>query len=165
MQTINEFLKYPYGKASMSRLVTVDEALQDIFIGVANICNTSILCGERKEKEQNDACNAVPPKSFAIYPESNHNVKLPDRPVAIAIDAGPYDIKIKNVPWPTGFYFGMTTRAMKEECKRVSAWYEFAGIVKAVAHKKGIPIRWGGNFKSIFDAPHWELCGAKYSNV
>lgn len=41
-----------------------------------------------------------------------------------------------------------------EDKKRM---YEFATFVKGVAHGMGIKIRWGGDFKSFFDAPHWEL--------
>ena len=34
---------------------------------------------------------------------------------------------------------------------------EFAGFVLGVAAAMGIPIRWGGHFKTIHDGPHWEL--------
>ena len=35
--------------------------------------------------------------------------------------------------------------------------FEFVGIVKGVAAQLGIRVRWGGNFKTFFDGPHWEL--------
>jgi len=34
---------------------------------------------------------------------------------------------------------------------------DFARFVKAKAVELGIDVRWGGDFKSIYDAPHWEI--------
>jgi hypothetical protein len=44
-------------------------------------------------------------------------------------------------------------------------FYHFAGIVRAVAHQRGVKIRWGGDWDSDFDfkderfldLPHFEL--------
>jgi len=35
--------------------------------------------------------------------------------------------------------------------------HKFATKVYQKAIQLGIKVRWGGNFKSFFDAPHWEL--------
>jgi hypothetical protein len=156
-------IRYAYGKSSLGRLNTVHVDLQTIFIEVANFYNTSILCGERDMIEQNKAVSEG--KSFASYPQSNHNVKLPERPIAIALDAGPYIKEIRNVPWFKKQAYGMTTRELNTSRKLIGLWYEFAGCVKTIALQKKISVRWGGNFKNIFDAPHWELYGAKYNNV
>lgn len=37
-------------------------------------------------------------------------------------------------------------------------YYQVAGVFKAVAKQMNINIRWGGDFKSIVDMPHFELC-------
>ena len=37
--------------------------------------------------------------------------------------------------------------------------HKFATIVYKKAIELGIKVRWGGNFKSFYDAPHWELIG------
>ena len=37
-------------------------------------------------------------------------------------------------------------------------YYQVAGIFKALAKKNNINIRWGGDFKSLIDMPHFELC-------
>ena len=35
--------------------------------------------------------------------------------------------------------------------------YRFAAHVLSVAMFLGIKVKWGGHFKSFYDAPHWEL--------
>jgi len=35
--------------------------------------------------------------------------------------------------------------------------YDFARHVKHKAVELGISVRWGGDFKSFFDGPHWEI--------
>ena len=35
--------------------------------------------------------------------------------------------------------------------------HEFAAYVYYTAIKMGIKVRWGGNFKTLYDAPHWEI--------
>lgn len=35
--------------------------------------------------------------------------------------------------------------------------HEFATLVYRKAIELGIRVRWGGNFKSFYDAPHWEI--------
>ncbi len=36
-------------------------------------------------------------------------------------------------------------------------YFQIAPIVKASASELGIPIEWGGNWKSFPDGPHWQL--------
>lgn len=35
--------------------------------------------------------------------------------------------------------------------------HDFARFVKAKAVELGIDVRWGGDWESFYDAPHWEL--------
>lgn len=41
-------------------------------------------------------------------------------------------------------------------------YYVLAGEVKAAALELGIPITWGGDWKTFKDGPHWELPWAQY---
>jgi len=34
---------------------------------------------------------------------------------------------------------------------------KLAEVMKKVANEQGVKIRWGGDFKSFFDGPHFEL--------
>ena len=38
-------------------------------------------------------------------------------------------------------------------------YYPFAKKVKAVASELGVPIEWGGDWKSFKDGPHWQIAG------
>lgn len=41
----------------------------------------------------------------------------------------------------------------------ITGQHEFATKVYAKAIELGIKVRWGGRFKTFYDAPHWELIG------
>ena len=41
-------------------------------------------------------------------------------------------------------------------------YYVLAGEVKAAALETGVPITWGGDWKTFKDGPHWELPWAQY---
>lgn len=69
-------------------------------------------------------------KSKAKWPRSKHNT-IPSK----AVDVMPYPID-----W--------------NDLERLS---KFSELVKKTAKRMNIKIRWGGNFKSFFDGPHWEL--------
>jgi peptidoglycan L-alanyl-D-glutamate endopeptidase CwlK len=36
-------------------------------------------------------------------------------------------------------------------------YYKIEKAMKQAAQELNIKVRWGGDFKSFFDAPHWEL--------
>ena len=88
----------------------------------------TILVGHRGQEEQDECCRRGVSKT--PWPTSKHN-SMPSN----AVDVMPYPID-----WDDG--------------KRLDA---FALIVFATAAKLGIGVRWGGNFKSLIDKPHWEL--------
>jgi hypothetical protein len=119
-----------FGKSSKEKLATCDPRLQEILNEVIKIRDISILCGHRGEEEQNKAFNGG--NSKLKFPQSKHNSQ-PSK----AVDIAPYD---KGIDWENREKF-----------------FELAGIVKAIAHTKGIKIRWGGDFTSFFDGPHYEL--------
>lgn len=41
-------------------------------------------------------------------------------------------------------------------------YHQIAPIVKAAAKELGIPIEWGGDWKSFKDGPHWQLPWKQY---
>lgn len=100
----------------------------------------SILEGYRNRSNQNKAYRKK--KSKLKYPQSKHN-----RKPSLAVDVAPYPIG-----WQDRERFCL-----------------LAGVVKGIAHSKGIEIRWGGDFnsnniisdESFVDMPHFELIGVK----
>lgn len=41
-------------------------------------------------------------------------------------------------------------------------YYQLEPIIKAAAAAEGVPIEWGGDWKSFVDGPHWQLPWASY---
>ena len=41
-------------------------------------------------------------------------------------------------------------------------YYKLAKIIKQAAADEGVPIEWGGYWKSFKDGPHWQLPWARY---
>ncbi len=136
-----------FGQTSLSRLETCHSDLQAIFTEVIKTVDCSILCGYRKEKEQNDAFIAG--LSQLEWPLSKHNT-FPSQ----AIDAGPYFADMQNVDWEDALAFAV-----------------FAGYVKRIAEelfqqgKITHRLRWGGDWdgdgrtqdEQFQDLPHFEL--------
>ena len=125
-----------FGKRSMGRLNTCDEDLIALFQEVVKYFDCSVLEGHRGEEKQNKYFNEG--KSKLKYPEGRHNKKPSN-----AVDVVPYP-----VDW--------------EDREQMSY---FAGFVKGVAYKMGIPIRWGGDWNNnndlkdnnFDDLPHFEV--------
>ena len=125
-----------FGKKSKSRLKTCDEDLIALFEEVVKYFDCTVLEGHRGEKLQNKYFKEG--KSKLKFPDGNHN----NNP-STAVDVVPYPID-----W--------------DDRERMTY---FAGFVKGVAYKMGIPIRWGGDWNnntslkdnSFDDLPHFEL--------
>ena len=125
-----------FGKKSKSRLKTCDEDLIALFEEVVKYFDCTVLEGHRGEKLQNKYFKEG--KSKLKFPNGNHN----NNP-STAVDVVPYPID-----W--------------DDRERMTY---FAGFVKGVAYKMGIPIRWGGDWNnntslkdnSFDDLPHFEL--------
>lgn len=130
-----------YSLTSQARLATADPRLQHIFQTVLDLgFDHSILCGERGEKEQNDAVARGASKT--PYPKSKHNKKP-----SLAVDVQPYPARVTDKRWP-------------QDCVL------FAGIVIGVAASLGYKLRWGGDWNQnstttdengLIDFPHFEL--------
>lgn len=124
------------GKASLERLSTCDQRLQDIIHEVIKHFDCTVTCGHRNEADQEEAFRTG--KSTVQFPNSKHN-SLP----SMAIDVVPYP-----VDW--------------NDLKR---FYYFAGFVMATAASKGIKLRFGGDWNgdtqvkdnNFNDLPHFEI--------
>ena len=119
-----------YSKRSNDKLNTCDPRIKEIMDIVVQIMDNTILCGYRGEEEQNKAY--AEGKSNAKFGQSKHNTNP-----SMAVDCAPYPIDWQN----------------KERFARL------AGIVEGVAHMLGHKIKWGGDFQSINDMPHFEIIG------
>lgn len=60
-----------------------------------------------------------------------------------AVDLYPYPIDMKKVN--------------KCNAQEIAKFGVLAGVIKAVAKNAGIDIIWGGDWESLFDAPHFEI--------
>ena len=125
-----------FGSSSRRRLATCHEDLQEIFEEVVKIFDCSVLCGHRGEEAQNEAYEKG--NSKVKFPNGRHNASPSN-----AVDVTPYPVDWKDL----------------------DRMNYFAGIVKGIAHMKGIPIRWGGDWNdntdlkdnNFDDLPHFEL--------
>jgi peptidoglycan LD-endopeptidase CwlK len=100
---------------------------------VANECikhyDFAIYCGHRGKAAQDRAFREK--KSKVKWPNSKHN-KTP----SLAFDAYP-------VPGPNW--------------NNIPSFHTMARHMKEAARKVGVNIKWGGDFKSFFDGPHFEI--------
>jgi len=127
---------YSYSKTSSKKLATADPQLQELFNEVIKVIDCTIVFGHRGRKEQEEMVRKGYSKLH--FPMSKHNSK-PSR----AVDAVPYPIDWEN----------------RER------FVYFAGIVKGIAHKLGVKMRWGGDWdndnqlrdQTWMDLPHYEL--------
>ena len=125
-----------FGSRSRKNLETCDEDLQALFSEVIKYFDCTVIQGHRGKEEQNKYFDEG--KSKVKYPNGRHNASPSN-----AVDVVPYPID-----W--------------EDTDRM---YYFAGFVKGVAFKMGIPIRWGGDWNdntevkdtNFKDLPHFEL--------
>jgi len=112
---------------SKTRLKTANEDLQILFNEVIKHYDCVVLCGHRTKQEQEIAFKNK--HSKVHFPHSKHNT-MPSN----AVDIVPYPVDWNNK----------------------NRFYEFAGFVKGVASQLGIQLKWGGDFKHFFDAPHFQ---------
>lgn len=117
-----------FSSRSKQYLSSCKEPLIELFTEVVKEKDCTILCGHRNMHDQNLAF--AQGHSKVRYPNSNHN-KHP----SVAVDVMAYPIK-----WDDRL-----------------GQHEFATYVFNKAMEMGISVRWGGQFKNFYDAPHWEL--------
>ena len=125
-----------FGSRSRKNLETCDEDLQALFSEVIKYFDCTVIQGHRGKEEQNKYFDEG--KSKVKYPNGRHNASPSN-----AVDVVPYPIDWEDTD---GMYY-------------------FAGFVKGVAFKLGIPVRWGGDWNdntevkdtNFKDLPHFEL--------
>jgi peptidoglycan L-alanyl-D-glutamate endopeptidase CwlK len=128
---------YQFGQKSQEKLKQLNYRLQQILLEAIQIIDFSITEGHRDEETQNDLYDQG--LSKLQFPDSKHN-SYP----SMAVDIAPYPIDFDD-------------------------HYRFiylAGVIKAVAHRHGVKIRWGGNWdgddiiirdQSFNDLVHFEI--------
>jgi len=130
------------GKRSLEVLATCHPSLQMIIQEAIRVFDFTVVCGRRGEKEQEKAFREG--KSKLHYPESKHNAETPT--LSKAVDLAPY--RDGKIQWDDR-----------------EAFVFLAGVMKAIAMTKGVPLRWGGDFNrndnlhddKFVDYPHFEL--------
>ena len=136
-------MSFKFGTRSTNNLKEAHPLLQDLFNEVIKVYDCAVIEGHRPQDEQDKAYHAG--KSKLKWPDSKHNKKP-----SLAVDV---------IPWPVDW----------KDSKR---FYYFAGIVKGIATKMNIEIRWGGDWnsnnvftdQSFHDLPHFELVGVTNDN-
>jgi peptidoglycan L-alanyl-D-glutamate endopeptidase CwlK len=118
---------YKFGKKSKEILNECHKDLQIICNELIKIMDVTVLCGHRNKEAQNKAY--AEGRSQLKYPLSKHN-KFP----SMAIDLAPYPIDWNDI----------------------ERFEYMCGLIKGIAHEKGIKIIQGKNF-SFKDYPHLEL--------
>lgn len=117
-----------FGRLSEERLATVHPDLAAVCRDAIEIVDFRVLEGHRGEEAQNLAYSTG--KSRKRWPDGKHN-RLP----SLAVDVAPYPIDWHDVG---RFQF-------------------LAGVMFACAHLRGLRLRWGGNWQTLKDYPHFEL--------
>lgn len=111
-----------FSHQSEAKLVECDPRLQGLFREVVETYDCTILEGHRGQAQQ-DADFAVGVSKLK-WPEGKHNGTP-----SLAVDAAPYPLDWKDL-------------------KR---FYHFAGFVQAIALRRGLTIRWGGDWNGDHD--------------
>jgi len=127
---------YKFGQLSQQRIATLHPDLQDLLDEAIQLVDFTVLCGHRGQREQTEYYNTG--RSKVKYPNSKHNL-FPSR----AVDIAPYPVDWNDI-------------------KRFA---QLGGIMKGLAHAKGIKIRCGFDWDSdgditdhkFMDWPHIEL--------
>jgi len=113
---------------SKKRLSTCHKDLQDLVNSISKKLPIEVICGHRDEQEQNMCF--LSGLSKCRWPDSRHN-KYPSEAV---------DIYMKPLDW-----------------NDIKGFYEISKEMFLEAKKTGISVKWGGDFVSLKDFPHWEL--------
>lgn len=132
--------------SSLRRLSTCDEAIQGIIHEASVIMDMSVTCGVRSQEDQDKAFSEG--KSKLRWPDSKHNLK-PGQEKSKAVDVIPY------------FLTGKDHYDWEDEL----AFARLAGVIMAVAHRRRVALRWGGDWdrdgrsadERFLDLPHFEL--------
>jgi len=132
--------KYKFSNRSKSRLNTCHVDLQKLFNEVIKEKDCAILEGKRSAKRQYELYLNGKSQLDGVMKRSNHQVTK-ESPLSYAVDVMPYPIDWEDL----------------------KGHQEFADFVFKKAKQLDIKIKWGGNWKSFKDNPHWELDRKHYA--
>ena len=125
---------FKFSQRSLTKLKTCCIELQSIMHEAIKHIDFTIVCGRRSRIKQNKAYRNG--YSNVKFPYSMHNL-LPSAAVDI-------------VPYPSGY-------------KDIHKFIVLSKIIKRIAKKQKIRLKWGGDFKATktrakgWDKAHWEL--------
>ena len=116
-----------------SRLTGCDPRLVDLFTRVGERRQVHIVQGPRTVEEE---VVAIQTKHSQLKdPYNSLHVVGPNRPLALAVDAG---------PWPLNW-------------NDTDAFITLALVVKSCALELGVPLTWGGDWVTFKDYSHYQL--------
>ena len=139
-----------FGKRSRAQLDTIRNELREIVEAVMAAApddrDFTVLRGRRGKADQNEA-HAMG-YSGAGWPDSAHNcaVRGPGPRAGWGEDTHALASAVDLAPWPIVW----------EDTHR---FHHLAGRVLHEAARRGVPLVWGGDFKSLADLGHFELPG------
>lgn len=113
---------------SQTKLNTCHSDLIKLIEAVAETEKCAVICGHRGKAEQEKAYNSG--VSRARWGQSKHNHKP-----SLAVDVVPLPLDWEDIP----------------------AFEKLGEKIMAKAEELGINIRWGRDFTTLKDYPHWEL--------
>ena len=117
-----------FSQRSVNELATLDDKLVSVLLKAIQRYDFTILQGPRGEEEQNAAYEAGTSK--LRWPHSRHNT-LPSK----AVDIAPYPIDWDDI----------------------GRFKDLACIILELCAMEGVKVRWGGNWETFKDYPHYEL--------
>ena len=140
-----------FGKRSRAALETVRPELREIVEAVMHLASDdrdddfSALTGRRGRDAQEDAYATG--NSGAHWPESAHNcpvVGSPGPPEDWPEDPARLSRAIDLAPWPIDWL-------------KAERFHYLAGRIMLEAARRGVPLIWGADFRSLADLGHFEL--------
>ena len=117
-----------FSQSSLKYLAECHPSLQKVAHEAIKTFDFKVICGHRGKAEQDKAYATG--KSKVKFPGSKHNQKP-----AHAFDAVPVPLDWNDI----------------------ESFKAMAKVMKAAAKKLGVKMKWGGDFKSFFDGPHFEI--------
>jgi len=117
-----------HSASSRKKLLECHDDIQRLVAAVAERTDLLVICGHRGKREQNEAFMSR--RSQLPWPHSKHN-KVP----SLAVDLTPDPLNWKDI----------------------EAFKKLGALVKEVAGELNIEIKWGGDFVTWKDYPHFEL--------
>ena len=133
--------EHAFGRRSIEHLSTVYPSLHALCVEALEVCpfDLTVTCGARSKEDQEKAVREG--RSKVHWPHGKHNA--PEGGMSRAVDIHPYPIDFKD------------TRR----------YYILAGVMFALASRRGVSIRWGGDWsrdgiltdQTFNDLPHYEI--------